>query len=888
MDNITPDPRVGIALPTQHIGLGAINSHLFPISSPDAGVGSSQIDLNLRQLKSPSDFASFEKARIRGIRLSTRGSRQRLLGTRGNDVLDASRGQGRNFLKGNAGNDRMMAGRSDRLLGDAGNDILDANRGRGSNTLLGGAGNDTLYTKTRDAAEGGAGDDILWAGIGGNRLSGGAGADQFWIAKRSLPRSANTIRDFELGVDVIGVNAVPGVTQFSDFALTQQGADTLVSIQGQAIALLSGITASSLTARDFGFQEPTISTSNISVSERDAGVTTIAVEVTLSAASATSVTVNYQTVAGTATAGTDFTPTNGTLTFAPGETTKAIAIDIVGDTIDEFDETFSVVLSNPTNATLTTSQAQVTLIDNDITSITASSTQSDGSKSNNIDASYDFDLYDITAAGDYRRDEDGNLTNTVGIFSGAIENFTGLIREVGVDPFLKFNGLKIGGTTSAIYDLFIPTPLTLDLRATYIAKGGTITFPDGTTAIATSNRIEYRFTNNQLQTEAGLFEWTLIVTNGLFEESIIDPVQAVNSIEYIIANQLLARADQIRFSITSRDNPQELSILTDSIDPINDTDDDTPPPRVVTRTTPPAIPRPIPYNNTVAPTNDAIANATDIGLSSSGFRRFSLGTAIGVIPTDFSEPSSTRDVDLYKVQLNAGEVITIDIDNSFPELDSILRVFNASGTQLAFNNNALAPEEPDDAFNQDSYIQFTAPTTGTYYIGVSGANNTAYNPLIANSGVLGDAGRYNLEIVIREPNNTIATAIDTEFFGFYSTSTRIGDNTGSPNSDIDLYEVQLAAGDVLNIDIDTSAFDAGQRVDSVLRLFNSRGNQLASNNDAPAPGEVASTDSYLSYTATASGTYYIGVSGVGNSFYNPLTGVASGNGSVGFYTLILT
>jgi hypothetical protein len=87
--------------------------------------------------------------------------------------------------------------------------------------------------------------------------------------------------------------------------------------------------------------------------------------VTISNPSAVPVTVNYQTADGTATAGSDYTATSGTLTFAPGETTKAINVPILDDAILEGSETFNVDLSNPTNATILDDQGEGTILDND-------------------------------------------------------------------------------------------------------------------------------------------------------------------------------------------------------------------------------------------------------------------------------------------------------------------------------------------------------------------------------------------------------------------------------------------------------------------------------------------------------------------------------------------
>lgn len=76
---------------------------------------------------------------------------------------------------------------------------------------------------------------------------------------------------------------------------------------------------------------------------------TVTFGVYLSAASDLLVTVNYYTYDGDALAGQDYVSASGTLTFAPGETTKTITVDVIGDTIPEADEVFYVDLA-ATNA----------------------------------------------------------------------------------------------------------------------------------------------------------------------------------------------------------------------------------------------------------------------------------------------------------------------------------------------------------------------------------------------------------------------------------------------------------------------------------------------------------------------------------------------------------
>jgi hypothetical protein len=107
------------------------------------------------------------------------------------------------------------------------------------------------------------------------------------------------------------------------------------------------------------WEEVTISdnaTSSISIAdaptayETPSGTAEAVFNVTLSAASQDTITVNYMTQDGTAQAGTDYQAENGTLTFAPGQTSVTISVPIIGTELAQHNETFSVVLSNPTDS----------------------------------------------------------------------------------------------------------------------------------------------------------------------------------------------------------------------------------------------------------------------------------------------------------------------------------------------------------------------------------------------------------------------------------------------------------------------------------------------------------------------------------------------------------
>ncbi|HEX6899001.1 MAG TPA: Calx-beta domain-containing protein [Thermoanaerobaculia bacterium] len=112
-----------------------------------------------------------------------------------------------------------------------------------------------------------------------------------------------------------------------------------------------------------------VSIAGASVTEGNAGTATLSFTVSLSPANSQTVTVDYQTADGSATAGADYTAGSGTVTFAPGETSKTVTVAVLGDLIDEADETLSVTLSNPTNAALGSATAAGTIVDDDTASL---------------------------------------------------------------------------------------------------------------------------------------------------------------------------------------------------------------------------------------------------------------------------------------------------------------------------------------------------------------------------------------------------------------------------------------------------------------------------------------------------------------------------------------
>jgi len=109
----------------------------------------------------------------------------------------------------------------------------------------------------------------------------------------------------------------------------------------------------------------TIANANITVDEGNSGVTSAVITVNLSVPSTQSVTVDYRTVDGVATAGNDYDSLNNRLIFEPNQTSKTITVPIRGDLRQETHETFQLVLFDPVNAALGNPAGATVTIRND-------------------------------------------------------------------------------------------------------------------------------------------------------------------------------------------------------------------------------------------------------------------------------------------------------------------------------------------------------------------------------------------------------------------------------------------------------------------------------------------------------------------------------------------
>ncbi|MDW7707086.1 putative Ig domain-containing protein [Xanthomonas euvesicatoria] len=194
----------------------------------------------------------------------------------------------------------------------------------------------------------------------------GAGGVSFDIATADGTATA--------GVDYVASSltgqTIPAGSSSATFTVLVTG-DTLAEPNETFFVNLSNVTGASVSdGQGLGTivnddAQPALSIDDVSVNEGNSGTTTATFTVSLSAASGQTVTVNYATADGTATAGSDYVARSGTLSFAPGVTAQGVAVTVNGDTAVEPNETFSVGLSGASNATIARATGTGTILNDD-------------------------------------------------------------------------------------------------------------------------------------------------------------------------------------------------------------------------------------------------------------------------------------------------------------------------------------------------------------------------------------------------------------------------------------------------------------------------------------------------------------------------------------------
>ncbi len=219
--------------------------------------------------------------------------------------------------------------------------------------------------------------------------------------------------------DLVAIRTVPVALIDDTLAEPDETFELVLSSPANA-TLAAGVATGTIRDNDTA---PTLSVSGATGEEGGEAV----FMVTLAGTTSLTVSVRYSTLGGTARAETDYGTSTGSLTFAPGETSRTVSVALRDDVTDEPDETFYLQLRSPVNATVVTDTGTGTIRDNDAEpslSVTGGSGEEGGtvafevalSGATDRDVAVDYATFDDTAhAGDDYEAADGTLRFTKGV-----------------------------------------------------------------------------------------------------------------------------------------------------------------------------------------------------------------------------------------------------------------------------------------------------------------------------------------------------------------------------------------------------------------------------------------------------------------------------------------
>jgi hypothetical protein len=347
--------------------------------------------------------------------LRNAGSVSVIYGGAGNDLIYAK--DGNDSIYGETGNDSLVGWDGNDIIdGGAGNDELYG--GSGNDIIDGGAGNDTAFYYEETFAQSRISKRGTVVSVNGDTLRNvelldftdrtinvssipDANAPRISINDISITEgnSGTTNAVFTVRLDRISqqpvsvnfatangtassssdYNTARGTVRFNPGVINQTVSvgvkgDTIlepnetfsVNLSSATNAFISDSLGVATIVND-DLPLPRLSINSLSVFEGN-NRNNVALTVTLTGPTSQRVSANFATANGSAIASSDYVPTTGNVTFNASNAarqTKTIQIPIVGDSLFERDETFSVNLANAVNATLGTSRATVTVRNDD-------------------------------------------------------------------------------------------------------------------------------------------------------------------------------------------------------------------------------------------------------------------------------------------------------------------------------------------------------------------------------------------------------------------------------------------------------------------------------------------------------------------------------------------
>ncbi len=575
-----------------------------------------------------------------------------------------------------------------------------------------------------------------------------------------------------------------------------------------------------------------VSISDVSITEGDSGTQVANFTVTRSGGTA-AFNVNFATANGSATAGSDYVATSGTLSFGNGVNTRTISVTINGDTAFEPNETFSVNLSGATNgATITDNSAVGTIVNNDPGPVAGS-----------------VSIADVNIS-------EGDGGTKVATFTATR---TGGTAAFGVD-FATANGTAASGTD-------------------YVATSGTLSFGSGvntqTIAVTINGDTVFEPDETFFVNLSGATNGAAIADNQSvgtivnddaapptddYADSFTDATAPFGSIAVggLATGNLEALADRDWFRVSLTAGATVMIDLEGAptssgtlIDPyvrlyngagqfITDNDDDGEGynSRLIFTATSSGF-----HYVAAGAFADGYSGTYSVRLTSVSSDDFADSLTDATAPIGVASVGGTRtgnledagDRDWFRITLNAGMTFTINlegVDSSAGTLsDPYLRLYDGAGSLLT--------EDDDTGSGLNSRLSFSPTTSGTFYLA---------------AGAFGDAsaGTYALSVTAALTDDFADSFTDTASpFGLVSVgATRSGDL--ELVGDRDWISVVLRGGIRYTIDLEGSGSAAGSLSDPYLRLYNGAGALLAEDDDSGT-----GFDSRLTFTPASPGTYYL-------------------------------
>ncbi|MFQ5629655.1 MAG: Calx-beta domain-containing protein [bacterium] len=537
---------------------------------------------------------------------------------------------------------------------------------------------------------------------------------------------------------------------------------------------------------------PTLSINNTSGDENNS---TITFTVSLSTVSGKNITVDYTTNDGSATAGNDYTSKSGTLNISAGNSSGSIMVSLIDDALDESDETFTVDLSNPSNATISDAQGRGTIRDDDprpslsIDDVTAD--ESDGSMAftvslsavsgKQVKADYTTNDGSATAGSDYTS-KSGTLTFSPGTTSQTV---TVTINDDSIDEDDETYDVDLSNAQNAtisdgqgkgtIIDNDLPSLAISDASGN--ESGGPLAF---TVSLSRANTIpvavqystangtamsgdDYTGTSGNLTIPAGATSGTIMIS--FIDDAVYEDDETFN---VNLGNPTNAVLD---------DSLGIGTIVNDDV-PVISIDDVTASENAGTMAFNVTLSMTIPKTVTVDfTTKDSMAIAGDDYTAGSGTLSFSSGTTSQTVTVSVTDDALDEDDEIFTVELSNPTNATLSDSLGVATITD-----NDSSPALAIDNVSLV--EPDsNTATMIFTVSLSAASGREVKVDFATADNSAISPAdyVSNSGTLTFLAGSTADTIEVTVNSDSLSELDETFLVDLSNpvNATISDKTGT-------------------------------------------------------------------------------------------------------------